>query len=373
MKAQPEALKGRDFKSFYVGNILTVTNMNKLASIFAFIFLLTNITFAQSDEIDKLVEAGIALHDSGDYQGALLKYNEALKLDPNSALVNYEIAYTQMSLGNYSETIKHCDLVLKTNSNLNKDAYIIKGSSLDNMGNSNEAIKVYKTGLKKFKNSFLLHYNIALTYAKINNLKEAEKHLQIALTNNPFHVSSSLLLTVIQKNKNLRIKYLSTCTYFLLLEPKSQRARNNFRDYHRILKPKNEYSENEEGNKTYNIYINKESQKDEFSSTEIIYSIKRSYLDKNIEGNSTKSNFDKFSEQVDAFFLSITTAKLNANSWWNFYVGFYTALYNSEHYITAKYLLAVNLFDEEVDEWIELNKDTIQSYYKWHESYFYSK
>lgn len=365
--------KRERFQKLLCWEPITVTNMNKLASIFAFIFLLTNITFAQSDEIDKLVEAGIALHDSGDYQGALLKYNEALKLDPNSALVNYEIAYTQMSLGNYSETIKHCDLVLKTNSNLNKDAYIIKGSALDNMGNSNEAIKVYKTGLKKFKNSFLLHYNIALTYAKINNLKEAEKHLQIALTNNPFHVSSSLLLSFIQKNNNLRIKYLASYTYFLLLEPKSQRAKNNSKEYYRILKPKNEYSVNEEGKISYNISISKESQNDEFNSTEFIYSINRAYLDKNTDENLTKSNFDKFSEQVDVFFLAMTTANLKSKSWWNFYVGFYSALYNSEHYSTAKYLLAMNLFDEEVDEWIELNKDSIQSYYKWHESYFYSK
>lgn len=347
--------------------------MKKLHFLIAILFLFTNISFSQTEEIKQLVEAGVALHDSGDYQGALLKYNEALKLDPKSALVNYEIAYSQMSLGNYSETIKHSDQVIKSNSSLQNDAYVLKGSALDNMGNANEAIKVYKTGLKKFKNSYLLHYNIALTYAKIEKFNEAEVHLYKALTLNPFHATSSLIMAFIQQKRELRIKYLASYTYFLLLEPKSERSRKNSANYYRILKSENLQIKDNSGLISYKLNISKVGSKDEFFSTEMIYSLNLIDVDKNNLKDSTKSQFDKFSEEIDAFFLSMAVAKLNSKSWWNIYVGFYTALYNSEHYSTAKYLLAANMQDEEVDEWLELNKESIQSYFKWHESYFYSK
>lgn len=335
------------------------------------LFLTINIVFAQSAQIQVLVEEGIVLHDSGDYKGALNKYYEALKLEPLSPLVNYEIAYTQFRLSNYSAVIRHCDVILKSNSKLVKDSYVIKGSAYDNMGQHNEAIKTYKSGLKKFKTSNLLHYNIALTYFKTNKLKDAESHLKEAITYNPFHPSSNLVLGLIQLNNNLRVKYLSSLTYFILLEPNSDRSKKNFKDYYRILKPTNDLSVTDSGKINVNIQLSKESYKDDMLATEIAYSLNRA--DAAIQARDTLSEFDKFSSLIDAFFNAMIVTKLNSKNWWNIYVNFYTALYNTEHYITAKYLLAANLENEEVDEWLELNKDSIQSYYKWHESYFYSK
>ena len=125
--------------------------------------------FAQS-EIEAFVQEGIQYHDSGDYEKAIETYQKALKLDPKSTLINYEIALSYFTKGDHKEAIKYSDVVLKQNEDYLIPAYITKGSSLDMLGKTKESIKLFKKAIKKTDGHYLLHYNLGLNYFKTNDL-----------------------------------------------------------------------------------------------------------------------------------------------------------------------------------------------------------
>lgn len=81
--------------------------------------------------IDSLVRIGIAFHDEGDYQNAMEAYGQALELNPDSPLANYEMALTCMNLKDYDNCLFHCDKVIKQNGDHLLYAYVVKGSCLD--------------------------------------------------------------------------------------------------------------------------------------------------------------------------------------------------------------------------------------------------
>ena len=70
----------------------------KLLMIISSILLFGCFSYGQNAGIERLVQEGIELHDAGEYEHALEKYKNALEIDPNSSLVNYEISYTYFFL-----------------------------------------------------------------------------------------------------------------------------------------------------------------------------------------------------------------------------------------------------------------------------------
>ena len=77
----------------------------KLFSI-AFMTLFSLTVLAQDPE--DLVAEGVALHDQGNYNGAIAKYDEALALDDEFVLAIGEKAMTLNVIGRYREAIKLC-------------------------------------------------------------------------------------------------------------------------------------------------------------------------------------------------------------------------------------------------------------------------
>ena len=112
-----------------------------------------------SQNADSLLQEGISLHDQGEFDKAIEKYNQALEQDPNSALIYYEISLSYYSKGDYERSIEYSDLVLdqKVNNNYQIYAYINKASSLDMLGKTKESIKLFHKAIKKTGGHYLLY------------------------------------------------------------------------------------------------------------------------------------------------------------------------------------------------------------------------
>jgi tetratricopeptide (TPR) repeat protein len=100
-------------------------------------------SFSQSEEVSKRIDEGVALHDAGDFAGAISSYKKALEIDKNSTIAHYEIASTYYVLEQYDNAIPHVDRVIKINKEFVDQAYILKGTILDVSGKGKEAVKVY--------------------------------------------------------------------------------------------------------------------------------------------------------------------------------------------------------------------------------------
>lgn len=132
----------------------------------------------------KLVQEGVALHDKGQYEEAVKKYDEALKVLPDNPSFVYEKAYSLLALGKRDDAKKVLGKIIKKKSQ-DKDqggmsrVYMLQANLLDEDGEQLEALAVYDQALESLpvgdaKLLQLACYNKALTLFNLNEENNAK-------------------------------------------------------------------------------------------------------------------------------------------------------------------------------------------------------
>ena len=117
--------------------------------------------------------------NKGDYSSALSSYKKALDLDKENFAIMNSIAYALLKLGVHDESIKYARMAVNA-----KGDYI---PALVNLG---------------------------IAYAKTGNISEAETHLIMALSAEPYNKSAVLNLAVLSEKKG---DYIKSSEFFLRL------------------------------------------------------------------------------------------------------------------------------------------------------------
>lgn len=321
--------------------------------------------YAQSDKVKAYVEQGIALHDKGDYKGAIEEYQKALALDAASPMVNYEIASSYFAAKDYDKALKHINVTLQKETEFADHAYILKGSVLDLQGKSKEAIAVYKNALRTHQDNYLLYYNLALTLfnskASVTETTDALKH---ALRLNADHASSHLLLGYVMMDQGKRVQSLLALYNFLLLEPKSGRAEEALG----ILLQQLQQGVERTDEKTINILASNKTVKDEFAAAELSLSLLEA--SKTLEKNKDKTEHELFVDNTKTFFSLMGNLKKDHKGfWWDFYVPFFAAMESAGHTETFGYYIWLSKNNVKVNQWLDKNDSRIKQFSKWYEDY----
>lgn len=334
--------------------------MKKYFLPFLFLFLTSHLW--SQNPIDSLVLIGIEYHDKGDYKTALKYYNQALEIDNDSPLVNYEMGMTYMYLKEYKKSIKYCDKVLKSNDKYLLETYITKGSCLDYLGKVKESIALFEKGIKEFGGHYLLYYNLALNHYKLGNSAEATEATINAINENSNHSSSHFLLGHLMADANNSSQSLLSLHYFLLLDPDSKRASNA---YFLLQKQFGGNVEKDKNNDNHiNIFMSPTDADSEFSSANLM--ILMLSATKSIEENVGKSDEQLFVENTESFFIMLGELKKKKNKglWWDFYIPFYEKLAKSEHIEAYCYYIS-QFSNEKAIEWLTNNSSKIEAMGEW--------
>lgn len=334
--------------------------MKKLYLLFGLV-LFPNFLSGQTN-IDSLIQQGVYYHDAGKYDKAIELYKQALSIDPNSDVANYEIAMTYMYAKDYENSIKFSDKVIDIGKNNVLQAYITKGSSLDYLGKTDESIKILEKGLKKFGANYLLYYNLGYDYYKIKNYNKAEEAFTNAIKANTNHASSHLLLGYLMADQKRNVQSLLCLYYFLFLEPDTERSKTAFR----ILDEQfggNVQPDKEKPNQI-NIVLNNDQIDSEFGPANLMISMLEA--SKSIEENKGKSEEQLFVENTKSFFKILGELKKDKNKglWWDFYVPFFNDLANSDHIDTYCYYITQSSKDKSL-EWLKNNNPKIVLFDQW--------
>jgi tetratricopeptide (TPR) repeat protein len=322
--------------------------------------LFSSIFIFSQNSVDDYIKSGIIHHDNGNYKAAITSYKKALKLDPKSTLIHYEISFSYFSKGDYKEAIRYSDFVLKQKEKHMLQAYITKGSALDMLGKTKKSIKLFEKALKQKEKHFLLYYNLALNYYKINNLEKAEENLIKGIEANPNHASSHLLLANIHNRKNNRVQTLLATHYFLFLEPNSQRSKEAYQ----LLQNRFVGNVSKDNTKPNKINITLSDKDDDFSAVELMISLLEA--SKNLEENDGKTKDEMFIENTDSFFTILGELKDEENKeiWWTFYTTFFYDLAQSEHIETyCKYISQSQ--NENSKQWLTENDTKLKEFDTW--------
>jgi hypothetical protein len=322
-------------------------------------------TFAQETVIKDLINQGIKLHDKGAYTGAIDMYNKALLLDKRSPLANNEIASTYLANKDYESCIRHCDQVINVNIDYVDQAYILKGSAQDLLGKPQDAVKTYKTALKKYTGNQLLYYNLALTSFNLKEYKDAADALQHSLKLNPSHASSHFLLGLTMLVQEQRVKGMLAIYNFLLLEPTSKRTASA------LLALEDEMKRGVQKDSAGPATITRPSKKedDEFYTAELMLDLLES--SKANESNKGKSAHELFTENTHSFFIILGEMKKDRQGfWWNFYVDYFYTLATNKHTEAFCYYITQSKGDI-YTKWVQDNLSKIEAFSTWYTKYLH--
>lgn len=334
--------------------------IEKLGLIVALLFV-SIIGTAQSS-IDEIVKEGIGYHDKGEFDKAIETYKKALKIDPQSPLVNYEIALSYFGKQDYEKAFEYSEAVLKQKKDFIVQAAMIKGSALDVMGKTQESIEFFKKVIEENEAHYLLYYNLGVNYFKISELDKAEECFVKAIDLNVNHGSSHWLLANIQDQKGNPVQTLLAVHFFLFLEPDTQRSQTAYK-----MLQKNfggNVTKDKDKPNTINITLQALDEKSQFSSAELMISMLEA--SKSIEENKDKSDDELFVENTDSFFTIM--GELNKEEykdiWWTFYTPFFYELAKSEH-IEAYCKYITQGSNENSAKWLNDNEDKFNAFGAW--------
>lgn len=328
-------------------------------ALLSFGILLSALCMGQT--VDELISEGIELHDAGQYEEAMAKYEEALKLDPKSIDVWYEMSYTYMMLQDYKNAYKYSHKVIKADDKHLVEAYMVAGSSLDNLGKVDQSIELFKEAIELHGDHYLYHYNLGLTYYKDGQLANAHDALVNAIKANSQHSSSHMLLGYLMDDMGKQSQSMFSLYHYLLLEPNT--ARNQMA-YNLLMKhwgANVSQGEDENGKNVININMPKMDDSDPFSSVDLYVAMKGALNLSEEEKELTP--FAKFIDNTTSFFQiagELYETKDDKKKkkdkmeftgiYWEYYIPMFYRLAQSEH-MPAFCAYICRKFDREAAQW----------------------
>ena len=332
--------------------------MKQILTVFVLV-LCASYSYAQT--ADDLLIKGIEYHDSGEYDKAIETYLEALEIEPKSDLINYEIALSYFSDGQNEKAIIYANKVIKLKSEHIVQAYVVKGSALDELGRTKESIKLFEKAIKKHKDSYLLYFNLALNYYQIYELDKAEENAIKAIEVNQYHASSHFMLASINSMNGNVVQALLASHYFLYLEPNSTRSP----DVYEILMENFGGNVSKDTDNPNNINITLSPGNDSrFGAAELMISL--FFLTNNSEENEEKTKDELFIENTQSIFkmLGEMEEEKSTDVWWGLYIPFFNDIAQSEHIETYCHYIQQS-GNENAKIWVEENKERIEEFSIW--------
>ncbi|MFT3701902.1 MAG: tetratricopeptide repeat protein [Agriterribacter sp.] len=348
-----------------------------IARFFLTILFFTIVHFAKAQDIQQLIDEGIALHDKGEYVNAIKKYDEVLKLDAANCTALYEKSYSLMALKKYDESEKLVKQVLDDckDADNRRMAFVNYGTLLDYKGDAKGALKIYEKGIKEFPDSYLLYFNKGITQGSKGDNEEAIKSYQKAIQLNPFHASSHNALARMEVGKS-RVKAMIGLFTFLLIEPEGARAKQNLQLFDKLFMQG--INQKDEKNTVISIDAalldpKRKTKEDDFSSLELILSFLGAD-NKTPDTLGFNTDGERLSYKMQLFFNGLsTTTKDSKGFYTNFYVPFLTEMKEKDFVTTACYIALASAEKDETFLWLDQNKEKVKTFNEWFEQYKWYK
>lgn len=332
-----------------------------MRTLFFLFIALPLLALSQKSNVDSLIGLGVKLYDQQNFDQSIKQFQKALAIEPKNELANYEIALSFMAVQAYDEAIKHSEIVIDLNDKNVLGAYLIKGSSLDELGRTEESIKLFEKGIKKFGYNHLICYNLGMDYYRTGELAKAQEIVEHGIETKKSHASSHMLLGYVLADQGMKVRSILALHYFLLLEPSTKRSE---KAYALLMKQMGGNVKREEGvENKINIYINPNADP-EFSSAELMLSLLS--VNGTLEENKDKTPEELFIENTKSMFTMLGELKKKKNKglYWEFYIPLFDELAHSN--VIDAYCYYISQQSNEVaGKWMEENQAHFQELVEW--------
>lgn len=296
---------------------------------------------------ESLLNKGIEYHDARQYDKAIEIYEQILRKDSTSAEAMYELSLSLLMKRDYEQAISYCDKLIERDDKYAILAYNTKGSCLNYMGKTDEAIVVYKEGIERYEDFPQLYYNLGLAYFAKKEYKAAEWAFRQTLKSDPKHAGSHLNLARTMAVTDKRIESLLGLYYFLLLEPATDRSEWAFDTLQELLFNLNESAS------AYTV-----------ADKKLIELLEEN--ERQIRKNDTA--FNLLIKDTKAFFLVLDEINEITNpaeaSVWDNYISFFKTLSLRGYTEPFCYYISHNLHSES-EKWRKKNEKRLTNFAQW--------
>ncbi len=356
--------------------------MKKFINILIGFLIFTTTVYSQKNTVESLIHEGIELHDSTEYKMAINKFEDALKLNPQSTLAFYELSLSYLELKDYKNASKYSTKVINANDkSLLIGAYAVKSEALVGLDKIDDAITILREGLDKIGESYLLHFNLALNYYKKNDIDKTLEHVNRAIEIDKTFSGAFLLSAYAQRDKGLWIRSIYSFQMFLLLEPDSQRAKNAFEEMLQAMNIIAPSTENPVQRSFIQLQMSKNKAEeiaslpiDPFPSDEMgnrvsIHAEIQKTLD-SIRVDSTELDLFVAFKEVNRTILNSLinegVAEVSPDNFWTFKYPFFKSILNSNYYEVFCRYISVSYLPESL-KWWEENQTEAKNFIDWFE------
>ncbi|MFA6083754.1 tetratricopeptide repeat protein [Mucilaginibacter sp.] len=210
-----------------------------LNAMFALCFVSISLTIKAQDAVSvpDLIKQGQELNQQKNYAGAIEKYKSALKLEPENARVNYEMAFALYSSGKGAEGVPYLEKAIKTGTNaqLSAGAYSLLGSIYSGANQFQKSITAYTNGIKADSANQRLYYNLGIAQYRAKQYSNAEQSFISALKLDSSYAASQRMYALVTFHQNKRAEALLGFCRFLMLEPNTAQSAEAFGNLQNIL------------------------------------------------------------------------------------------------------------------------------------------
>lgn len=334
---------------------------------------------SQTNNAQELIEEGVSLHDEGEYEEAIERYNEALELD--STLINavYEMSLSYLALKDFENaSIYSTDVINSDNEALAIGAYAVKSEALAEMDSVDKAIEILHEGLERFGDDYLLNFNLAINFYKTGDIDKTLQFVKKAIDLDKSHSGAFLLYAYALSDKGLWVQSILSFQMFLLLEPDTRRSKNAFDEMLQLMCIKK--SEEPVERSFIQQQMSRRSATEPTDNTpplSVENGLNRSYvyeaitnsLDSLINSGEEVSEFTTF-KTVNMEIMKVLDRESvgpREGIFWTFYIPFFSHIAHSSYYDAFTRYISVSYFPESF-EWWEQNPESAINFVMWFEN-----
>ena len=195
----------------------------KLLSLFSLVVIFSTSILSQTSSED-YIKKGNNLYDENKFSEAIESYKMVHENDSNYNWMLTEMAMTYLAMEKFDSAFIAVNKGLANRSNMRCNLLRTKGTIYEYTGDTQKSIEIYEKAVKEYPYEYLLHYNLGISYLKLEEYSKAQKCFQEALRCNPYHASSHMQLGKLAARQKQYTRSMLSLETFLALEPASNRS-----------------------------------------------------------------------------------------------------------------------------------------------------
>jgi lipopolysaccharide biosynthesis regulator YciM len=320
----------------------------------------------------QLIREGVALHDKGDYAGAIEKYQQVLSENPHDVGAMYELSFAYFAKGDFKQSVEIATKGAQYKSKHLPHFYVSMANSLDNQQQSDKALKIYQAALKLYPDEALLHFNLAISLLRLKKDEEGKKSLKDTLLIDPNYRSAHFILAQLYYQGNYKIPAMLALSRFLLVEPKSQRSANALQALQQLMQAG--VSGGDKKNITISLDLG--GKKDEGDFDAVSTTLGLVAASQKMEENKKKPAAQLFSETLSLVFSLMNDSKGDKKSTgfaWNYYRPYFAELEKQKHVEAFAYYIQQGSGSPEIIKWLLQNSEKVNAFLDWSKNYVWYK